>query len=76
MILHDLRTVYDGCLSHQPPLGRFSMIDISTAVGMVPVATTSALEASVRELSEDASFGIGTLLVVEQSSLENCPRGV
>ena len=38
----------------------------------------SALEASVRELSEGVSFGFGTgaLLVVEQSGLENLPRGV
>ena len=35
----------------------------------------SALETSRRELSEDVSFGIGTgtLLVVQQSSLENRP---
>ena len=30
---------------------------------------------SRRELSEDVPFGIGTLLAVEQSSLENRPRG-
>ena len=35
----------------------------------------SALETSRRELSGDVSFGIGTLLVVEQSSFENRPRG-
>ena len=29
-----------------------------------------------RQLSEDVSFGIGTLLVVEQSTLEDRPRGV
>ena len=34
-----------------------------------------ALEISRRELSEDVWFGIGTLLVVEQSSVENRPRG-
>ena len=39
-------------------------------------AKKPALETSRRELSEDLSFGIGTLLVVEQSSLENRPRGV
>ena len=33
-----------------------------------------ALEISRRELSEDVWFGIGTLLVVEQSSVENRPR--
>ena len=58
-----------------PPLGRFSMVDIST-VGIVPVPRRWALETSRRELSGDVSFGIGTLLVVEQSSLKNCPRGV
>ena len=29
-----------------------------------------------KELSANASFGIGTLLIVEQSSIENRPRGV
>ena len=57
------------------------MVDISI-VGIVPVPKRSALETSRQVLSEDVSFGIGTvgtvgtLLVVEQSSLENCPRGV
>ena len=57
------------------------MFDIST-VGIVPVPKRSALETFCQVLSEDVSFGIGTvgtvgtLLVVEQSSLENCPRGV
>ena len=54
------------------------MIDIST-VGIVliaPMLQMSALETPRRELSEDASFGIGTVLVVEQSSLEKRPRGV
>ena len=60
------------CVYHTP-VGRFSMLGICTA-GIVPVPKRSALEASRRELSEDASFGIGILLVVEQSSLENHPR--
>ena len=51
------------------------MLDIST-VGIVSVPKKSALETSRRELSEDVSFGIGTLLGVEQSSLKNRPRGV
>ena len=50
------------------------MVDIPT-VGIVSVPKRSALEASRRELSEDASFGIGTLLVVEQSSLEKTAPG-
>ena len=67
-----IRTVYDG--AYHTPLGRFSMLDIST-VGIVPVPETSALETFRRVLSEHVSFGIGTLLVVEQSSLETRPRG-
>ena len=51
------------------------MTDIST-VGMVLVSKSLALETLRRELSENASFGVGTLLVVEQSHLENRPRGV
>ena len=39
------------------PLGRFSMVDVST-VGTVSVPKTSALETSRRDLSEDVSFGI------------------
>ena len=53
------------------------MVDIST-VGIVPVPKGSTLETRRRELSEDVWFGIGTvgtLLVVEQSTLENRPRG-
>ena len=46
-------------------------------VGIASVPARSALETtSRRELSEDASFGIGTLLVVEQSSLEKTASGV
>ena len=56
-----------------------SMVGIVGIVGLVSVPKRPALEASRRELSRDASFGIGTvgtLLVAEQSSLENHPRGV
>ena len=62
---------------YHTPLSRFSMVDISTAAGMVRVQTESALESSRRELSEDVSFGIDwyTLMVVEQSSLENHAPG-
>ena len=59
---------------YHTPLGRFSMVDIST-VGIVSVPRKSALEASRGELSEDVSFSIGTLQVVDQSSLESHPRG-
>ena len=53
------------------------MVDIST-VGMVSVPKSSALETYRRELSDDVSFGVGTgtLLVVEESSLEKRPTGV
>ena len=51
------------------------MVDIST-VEIVWVPKRSALETYRRELSEDASFGVGTLLIVEQSSLENRLRKV
>ena len=54
------------------------MVDISTAgtVGtMSGPKKWSALETSRGELSEEVSFGIGTLLIVEQSGLENRPDG-
>ena len=48
------------------------MVDVST----FEIATKrSELETSRRQLSEDVSFGITTLSVVEQSSFENHPRG-
>ena len=39
----------------------------------MPAAKRSALSTSHRELSEDVWFGIGTLLVAEQPSLEKSP---
>ena len=63
--------MYDGV--YHTPLDRFSMLDAST-VGIVSVPDKSALEASRRELSEDTSFGIGALLVVEQSSFGKPPQ--
>ena len=52
------------------------MIDISTVVGIVSVPKRSTLDTSRRKLSEEVSFGVGTLFfVVEQSSLENAPGG-
>ena len=50
------------------------LVDSST-VRMVSVPTRSALEKFIREVSEDGSFGIGTLLVVEQSTLDKPPQG-
>ena len=41
---------------------------ISPQFGKVPVPNRSALEESRRELSGDVLFGIGTRLVVEQST--------
>ena len=51
------------------------MVDVSTVVEIGSVLRRSALEASHLELSGDVSVGIDTLLDVEQSSLENCPKG-
>ena len=61
---------------YHTPLDQFSMVDISRN-GTVPVPKRSTLETSRRELYDNASFGIGTLLVVEQSksSLDYRPRG-
>ena len=62
---------------HHTPLGRFSMVDIST-VGIVSVPKRSALESYRRELfffSEHVSFGVRTLLLVEQSIFENRGKG-
>ena len=66
------------CTVYHTPLGQLSMVNFSTAgiVLIVSVPKTSALGTSRGELSENVSFGIGTLLVVEQSSLENRTRGV
>ena len=63
-------TLYYGV--HHTPLYRVAMVDIST----VGSRAGTALEMSRRELSRDVPFGVGTLLVVEQSNLENRPRGV
>ena len=63
------------CTVYHAPLGRFSMVDISTAVRMVLVPKRSVLETPIREHSE-VSLGVGTLFGVEQSRLENLPRGV
>ena len=62
------------CLSHQPPLGRFSVLDISI-VGRLAAPKRSPLETSLRELSEDVSFGIGTLLVGRAIELGKPPQG-
>ena len=69
-----LRTVEDGAC--RTPMALFSMLDASTSVGIVPVPKSTALETFRGEALEDASFVIGTLLVVERSSLENRPRGL
>ena len=65
-------TIYDYCcVRYITPLGRFPMVDVSTVlVGIVSVPKWSAWETSRRELSEDVSFGIDTLLVFEQSTLK------
>ena len=61
------------CISHPPRPS--SMVNMS-AVGTGSVPERSALVTSRRELTEDVSSGIGTLLVAEQSSFKNRPRGV
>ena len=48
------------------------MLDIFK-VRIVSVPKRSASETSCRELSEDVSFGIGTLLVGEKSRMDNRP---
>ena len=66
-------TVYERCTSHTSwPVFHARYLHSWNSVG----AKRSALETSRRELSEVVSFGIDTLLVVEQSSFENRPRGV
>ena len=66
-------TVYDGV--HHTPLGRFAMLDISTAgiirsssVGAKNIDVISIYLSEFSELPEEFSFGIGTLLVGEQST--------
>ena len=61
---------------YHTPLAGFSVVDISAELEVLSVPKRSALESCRRELSEDVSFGIGTLLVVEQSTLENRPTWV
>ena len=51
------------------------MLDTSTAVGIEVAPKRSVLETSRLELSEDVSFDIETLVVIEKSSLENAPGG-
>ena len=57
-----------------PSWADLTMVDIST-VGIVSVPKNTALETFRRDLAEYVPFGISTLLVVEQSSLENRSRG-
>ena len=72
--VHVTPTEYNG--AHLPPLGRFPMLDISTLEmwNSVGAKRFDVLETSRRDFSGDVSFGIGTLLVVEHSSLEKHPR--
>ena len=71
-------TCYRFGNGHAPTVklrGRLSsMVDVSS-IATVSTHRRTSLETSRRELSEDVSFGIGTLLV-EQSILEYRPRGV
>ena len=51
------------CVSHPP--GPIFYARYLHRVGIASVPKTSALETSRRELSEDVSFGVGALLIVE-----------
>ena len=67
--------LYDGVYVYDTPLGRFSMADIST-VGIVPMPPPKVFVGKMHvaeSFPEDVSLGIGTLLVVEQSTLESRP---
>ena len=59
-ILKEHHTVYDGV--RHAPLARFSVLG-------------TALESSRRELSEDVSFGIGSLLGCRAIDLGKPPQG-
>ena len=50
------------------PLGRFSMLDLST-VEMLPVPENIDVGSMSPRAFEDVSFGVGTLLAVEQIEL-------
>ena len=67
--------VFDVCITPPGPIFHARYL-LSVLVGIVPVPKRSALETPRRELSEDVCFRVGTLLVVEQSGLENCRAGV
>ena len=66
----------DGVLHPHAPIFRGRYLHSRDTI-IVSVPTRPVLKRFRRELSEDVSFGIGTgtLLVVEQSSLENRPSG-
>ena len=69
-------TVYDSV--NHTDLGRLPVLDNPTLAAVSVSVKKLALQISRRELSEDVriSFGLGTLLVFEQSSLGNGPRRV
>ena len=58
---------------YHTPLGRFSMVDIST-VGIVPLPKKVVVGSISSKASEDVLFAVGTLLVVKQSGLADRPR--
>ena len=63
-------------LSHPPgPIFQARYLHSRDTI-IVSMPKRSALEASRRELSEDVSFGVGAPLGVEQSGLEDRPRGM
>ena len=71
------KKVVRRCISHPP----WADLPWSTSrqqqqLGILSLPRRLAVENSRRELSGGVSFGIGILLVVEESRLENRPRGV
>ena len=70
-------TVYDGVfITPAPPGPIFHGRHLHIRNNSVGAEKRSVVEASRRELSEHAPFGIGTIpLVVGRSGLENRPRG-
>ena len=71
------------CYVYHTPLGRHSMVDISTVsivgivgiVGIVPVPKRLALETSRRQLSEEVSFGMLPTWLSSNRALGKLPQG-
>ena len=71
--------IYDGDVYHTPSSPIFHARYLHSSRNSIGAKTLRRLKhLAERELSEDVlvSFGIGTLLVAEQSSLESRSKGV